>query len=253
MSRNTKLKTSSGYELVPVKGEALHYEIEATNASLLHILKKQSRGTVSSFKIPVKDGDIFERKIMAIKFDSIIVGIKEAGAIPDLEDVYYTDLPWHGTTTFKQSSPQFRSRNVLGVFLELIKQYDDFLYRFTDFIPNKISGMHDNSNQPTVYILTNHGKKSNCRRIYRSTRTLKPTDRPAKLPQSLINDMVEAGYTYNEISSNKDKHQFEEINEKTGEIISVIIVEFHGQLIREDRLGAVCKKSSTHSPSMAVV
>lgn len=100
--------------------------IALTNPSLQEALTKRRQADLEQYGIPDKTSDVFRRRITIIKAakDKAPPG----DDMPDLEDAQLTDLPWVGYVTFNGANRQFRSKNRLAVVVEVVREFDGYLY-----------------------------------------------------------------------------------------------------------------------------
>lgn len=109
---------------VPV-GPATPADVAVTNTSLENVLRKRRSAEVTVYGVPDGSTDIFRRRILTAKQDAKQHDVSD---VPDIEDCYYTDLPWLGYVTFRNSSRQFRAKTILGVVVDVVREFDGFLY-----------------------------------------------------------------------------------------------------------------------------
>lgn len=120
-------KTSIKVIYIPVEETSGHREIAIANSSVFEVLKKKKSAEISYWGVPDHKSDVMRRRIRVVRQDKKTA----AGSIediPDLEDVHYSDLPWIGNVSFNQAPRQFRSKHVLAVVVETVREIDGYLF-----------------------------------------------------------------------------------------------------------------------------
>lgn len=120
-------KSSVKVIYIPVEETSGHREIAIANSSVFEVLKKKKSAEISYWGLPDHKSDVLRRRIRVVKQEKkTAAGSLED--IPDLEDIHYTDLAWIGNVTFNQAPRQFRSKHVLAVVVETVREIDGYLF-----------------------------------------------------------------------------------------------------------------------------
>lgn len=118
------IKIASNHAVTP-------YEIAHANNNVIAVLRRRASAELGMFAVPGIGGDIYRRRavIMKVEKATLMKGEVDLEDVPDLEDLHYTDLPWFGHVTLKNAgSRQFRSKNVLAAAVDVVREFDGFLY-----------------------------------------------------------------------------------------------------------------------------
>lgn len=110
-------------------------EAAVTNSSLQSVLRKRPSADVVFYNVPCDKDNLFLRHTLVLR--SLKVDDDAPVDMPDLEDLYDTELPWTGKVSFLNAARQFRAKYSFTVFTSLIKEYDGYLYLITEgVLPN---------------------------------------------------------------------------------------------------------------------
>lgn len=159
-------------------------------------LKKHSTTDVIKYSMPGVSDDVLRRLVniaKAPKADLIAKGV-DVDDLPDLADVLETDLPWVGHVTHNDCSRQFRSKNVLAVAVEILREFDGYIYRLSADV-----GQIPESRGPALFELQN---PSRMERYYKIHVNLNLNDKLSSqillsspiVPQGLIDELTTLGY-----------------------------------------------------------
>lgn len=178
---------------IPMHHGELINEIASTNRSLEAALRRRKHAELHYYNLPNEENDIFRRRIIIAKTDAKQTDLTD---VPDVEDCYCTNLPWIGYTTFKHASRQFRARNALGVVVEVVRQFGDYLYLLCDDAnrPTDIP-------RPALMIQLERRIQDGfhhleiTRELNSTTHALHFGDAPA-VPDALIEEMWQLGYVW---------------------------------------------------------
>jgi len=123
-------KKARGPVTIPLPTSSVYdrREILQTNTGLEAALRKRRSAEVVYYSLPSPGHDVYRRRIFAAKQDAKQIRLEDA---PDIEDCYDTDLPWIGYVSFNGASRSFRAKTVLGVSVEVIREFDGYLYLMT--------------------------------------------------------------------------------------------------------------------------
>lgn len=121
--------TSWTITIPPVGNQTEDSSAREANSALQRVLSRKTQADIVHYVLPDESSNVFKRIIRVAKIPR--KGEREHD-VPDIEDVYMTDLPWFGNVTFKRSSRHLRSKYQLGVAVEMVREYGDFLYYMCD-------------------------------------------------------------------------------------------------------------------------
>jgi len=170
--------------------------IMAGYGEIVKELKKYSTTDVVKYSMPGATDDVLRRLVniaKAPKADLIAKGV-DVEDLPDLADVLATNLPWIGHATHNDASRQFRSKNALAVAVEVLREFDGYIYRLSADI-----GCPPESRGPALFELQNPSRMD---RFYKIHVNFELTDKLSSdillkspiVPQSLIDYLTKLGY-----------------------------------------------------------
>lgn len=189
--------------VIPIPANLVGYnenaEIASANMRIYNRLKRSSVAEISYCGLPDEDCDVFRRRIRVSRIAKENAAPEAMEDIPDLTDMHFTNLPWAGHSTLNSSPRQFRSKNILAVVIDVVREIDGYLYGLyvdagQDFTP------HD----PVLVTLV-PAKKSNSEHLLFVNKSpsedmvetlLKPD---FNIPPSLIAEMAAIGYQVDEL------------------------------------------------------
>lgn len=170
--------------------------IMAGYGEIVKELKKHATTDVVKYSMPGVADDVLRRLVniaKAPKADLIAKGV-DVDDLPDMSDVLATDLPWVGHVTHNDASRQFRSKNVLAVAIEILREFDGYVYRLSADI-----GSAPETRGPALFELQNPSRMD---RFYKIHVNLNLTDKLSSdillkspiVPQGLIDELTKLGY-----------------------------------------------------------
>lgn len=112
---------------IPVDERCDNREIAASSAQLCESLKRRDVAELYYYAIPDEKSDILRRRIKVIKRKKVDLAGWDPD-MPDLNDLHHTNLPWVGHTSFSGAARSFKSKHILGVAVEIIRQIDGNLW-----------------------------------------------------------------------------------------------------------------------------
>lgn len=115
---------------VPTEKVSPGKEAAVTNTNLQSVLRKRPSADVIYYNVPSAKDNIFCRHTVVVR--TVKRPTDAETDMPDLEDLYETDLPWAGNVSFSNAARQFRAKYSFTVFTSLIKEYDGVLYLLTE-------------------------------------------------------------------------------------------------------------------------
>lgn len=137
--------------------------IMAGYGELIKDLRKHATAEVVKYSLPGASDDVLRRLVnvaKAPKADLIAKGV-DIDDLPDLADVLDTNLPWVGHVTHNDASRQFRSKNVLAVAVEVLREFDGYVYRLSADV-----GSIPESRGPALFELQNPSRMERFYKIY---------------------------------------------------------------------------------------
>lgn len=171
--------------------------IVAGYSEIVRELKRHATTDVIKYSMPVTSGDVMRHLIniaKAPKDEMIEKGIDIAD-LPDLTDVMDTNLPWMGYVTHNGASRQFKSKNLLAVAVEVLREFDGWIYRLS-----ADTGTVPESRGPALFELQSPSRMD---RFYKIHVNMDISDKLTAdimlkspiVPQGLIDELTALGYT----------------------------------------------------------
>lgn len=199
-------------------------EVAQTNSSLQTVLSKKNRGEIIYHAMPTEETNLFKRRIGCVKIPKSSVDLSNA---PDIEDVYETDLPWIGVTTFCNSTRQFRSRNAVAVVVDIVKEYDGYLYLLTVDAAKPSPGMKPALFNTSRFGLTDAYRKLVIERDLSDDVIRKYFDKASSVPKQLIEELRKIGYVFDGVDTFVDPTGSDPKNSKLHCALYGRINDFH--------------------------
>lgn len=171
--------------------------ITAGFSEIVKELKKRTTTDVIKYSMPSTSGDVMRHLIniaKAPKEELIEKGVN-VDDLPDLIDVLETNLPWVGHVTHNTASRQFKSKNVLAVAVEVLREFDGYIYRLSSD-----TGSVPESRGPALFEFQSPSRMD---RYYKIHVNLDISDKLTAdimlkspiVPQGLIDELTALGYT----------------------------------------------------------
>lgn len=160
-------------------------------------LRKHTTADVIKYSVPGTVDDVLRRVVNIAKApkDALLAKGVDINDLPDLADVLDTNLPWLGHVTHNNASRQFRSKNLLAVAVEILREYDGYVYRLSADV-----GTPPETRGPALFELQSPSRMD---RYYKIHVKLDLADKLSSdillkspiVPQGLIDELTALGYT----------------------------------------------------------
>ena len=182
---------------LPIDGQSQQAApIMAGYGEIIKELRKQATTDVVKYSMPSATDDVLRRLVniaKAPKADLIAKGV-DVDDLPDLADVLATNLPWVGHVTHNDASRQFRSKNVLAVAVEVLREFDGYVYRLSADV-----GQIPESRGPALFELQSPSRMDRYYKIYVNLEIADKLSSDILLkspivPQKLIDYLEKLGY-----------------------------------------------------------
>jgi len=172
--------------------------IMAGYSEILKELKKHSTTDVIKYSMPAASGDVMRLVVSIAKVakDELVEKGVDVNDLPDLADVLNTNLPWMGHVTHNTASRQFKSKHVLAVAVEVLREFDGYIYRLS-----ADTGSVPESRGPALFELQSPSRMD---RFYKIHVNMDISDKMTAdimlkspiVPQGLIDELTAVGYTH---------------------------------------------------------
>lgn len=123
---------------IPMDLRVNERDTTTTNIELERALVEHPDGdgvNVLFFSVPGVEDDMLVRSIRVFVLPQPLSNLPADHDLPDMEDLYHTNIPWSGCVTFKNSE-RFKGQ-ALAAFVEVIREFDGFLYELSTKEPGK--------------------------------------------------------------------------------------------------------------------